>query len=518
MKQVKAFGPLSSRVLRTIVILLTAAVVLVNVLLFTASDTTVMKDLTADRIYTASAELKSFLDGVREPITLHLIDGGGNDQKFEYYIDRVSEYSDQITLKKETPTEAAALLQQWNLSADNVSSLGYCLIAESAKRSEIVDYTALFYYEVKNTTLNSMGLTTVSLLEYSYYANYFSQNEQYAQYYSYLVGESILRFQGDRVLAAMLEYVTADIIPVHYVLTGQGEASLTDTALSEIYSYSGSTYQLLDLSVQASIPEDAATVLIVTPTKDYSAEQVQAMKQYLSRGGQLTVLTNEANLSMPNLMSLMATYGMTAQSGAVKEMISSKETAEEQSETTEQATPSDSVSVTINTAHDALAGLDQLSGVTAPVITGGNALELHKDALPSLLLHPLLITSEHAFIGDRTEEQEARTLAAAAETADGAHLIWFTGAYSFLASASAITESTDPRLSNAYCVYTTLSWANLTYESSLPDIEATEYAGAYLQATNTDAVTFLVWTVLLIPAAILLIGWGILHSRKKRSA
>lgn len=432
-------------------------------------------------------------------------------------MERMAEYSDCVTLKKVKPADCEVLLQQWNLSSDDIASVGYCLIAESEKRSEIVDYTSLFYYEATNTTLNSMGLTKMSALEYSYYVSYFSQSEQYAKYLSYLVGESNCCFQGDMVLAAMLEYVTMDIIPVHYVLTGQGEASVTDTVLGEMYAYDGSSYQILDFSIHSAIPDDAATVLVIAPTKDYSAAQIQAMKAYLSKGGQMVFITNESNLSMPNLMSLMATYGMTAQNGAVKEMITEKGTSEsEEDESAETKVPSNSVTMTINTAHDAFETLDQLTGVTSPVITGGNALSFNENALPSLLLHPLLITSEYAFIEDNEELQETRTLAAAAETADGAHLLWFTGSDSFLAATADITESTDPRLSNAYCIYTSLSWANLTYESALPEIAAKVYDGTYLEATNTDAVIFLVFTVFVIPIAILLIGFGVIRFRKKR--
>lgn len=506
----------ASRGLRIAVALAVLGALLLNTLLLLAPDLVVMRDQTDGDLYTVSDEMQRFLDGMSEDVTVYLIEAGASDKKFEYYVERLAQSSERLSLKRADAKDCESLLLQKNLSADSIANLGYCLIVESEKRFELLDYSSMFYYEITNSTLNNMGLTKVSVSEYQAYATYFSQDEQYAQYLSYLLTESYQCFQGEALLAAVLEYVTAEVIPVHYVLTGHGEADFAQTALAEIYTYNGSAYQSLDLRGVGEIPSDAATVLSIAPQTDYSEAEIRAMRSYLERGGQIVFVTDEENLAMPNLMSLMATYGMTAEGGAVKEWVTREEEGEDgETETIEEA--SDSVTITVNTAHDALAALDQLSGIPSPVITGGNSLTLDQNALPSLLVYPLLITSEHAFVGDESEEKSVHTLAAAAETADGAHLLWFTGADSFLALASEITDSADPRLSNDYCVYMTVTWANLTYESHLPEISDKRYESGYLQATNSDATVFLVFFIVLIPLTVVGVGFGVLHWRKKRA-
>lgn len=501
----------------TVIVLVIAAMAL-NAVSWLLPRSLTQKDITQNQLYTLSEDVDAFLQNLDREITLYFIDADGNDQRFEYFIERLVSRSSKITLKKIALDDSESLLKKWNLSVNDLASVGYCLIAESDKRTEIVDYSSLFYYQVTNSTLNSMGLTQLSASEYMYYVSYFSQNASYETYLSYLVNESYRYFQGETVMAAMLEYVAAEVIPVHYVLSGHGEYRISSSALSEIAAYSGKSYQTLDLRMTTEIPEDAASVIALAPESDYSATQIQMMRSYLEQGGQMIFVTNEKIFSMPNLMDLLASYGMTATEGAVGEIITvTEENEEENEEETEESVQfSDSVTVTMNTQHDSLAPLDQITGLPAPVIIGGNALKLDNGISASLIVTPLLTTSEQAYIGEDTENLGKRILAASAETSDGARLLWFTGADSYLADAEEITESSDPRLSNAYCIYVASEWTDLSYESKLNYPDAVGYDTGFLQASTSDATAFGIFMVFVIPAAIVGCGLVIVYQRKKR--
>ncbi len=499
----------------TIATLVIAALVL-NGLLWILPKRSLQKDITSENFYTLSDEICSFLANLEDEVTFYLIDGGGSDEKFEFFLELLAEQSDMLTLKKIDPEDRKDLLSNWGLSVQNLKSVGYCLIAESDRRSEIVDYSSMFYYAVTNSTLNSMGMHTLSVSEYLYYAQYFGQDAKYDQYLSYLVNESYRYFQGETVIAAMLEYVVADVIPVHYVLTGHGERAFASTALEEMYSYYGSSYEYLNIRSVKEIPEDASTLLILAPNTDYSASEVAMLKAYLRRGGQITVLTDEENLSMPNLMSLLASYGLSATKGSVGERVPVNN-EDENGEESEAFEFSDSVTVTINTSHESLDTLDQISELPLPVITGGNEILMDESVDPSLILTPLLMTSENAYVGEETQVFGERALAVAAETSDGAHLLWFTGADSYMVSADSISESNDPKLSNNYCLYLVTNWTNLTYESQLKYPEAILYDAGYLQASNSDAIGFGLCMILLCPTAVIGGGAVILYQRKKRN-
>jgi len=498
--------------------ILTVALVLVvvialNVVLWLLPERRLQKDMTKEQFYTLSDKIDDFLINLDEDVTLYLIDADGSDDKFEYFIERLTDRSDRLTLKKLKLEDCEEQLKKWGISTDSVAATGYCLVAEGEKRTEIVDYSSMFYYEVTNATLNSMGMTKLSMTEYMYYASYFSQDAQYEQYLAYLVNESYRYFQGETVIAAMLEYVVADVIPVHYVVTGHGERSFASSTIEELYTYHGTSYQTLDLRMTKRIPEDASTLLILAPKTDYSKSDISMLKAYLERGGQITVLTDEENLSMPNLMSLMASYGMTATAGAVGERVAVKSEENGAEESYEYST---SVSATINTQHDSLASLDQLSSLPTPVITGGNAIALDNSAESSLILTPLLTTSENAYIGTATDSLEKRVLAAAAETANGAHLLWYTGAESYMVAKETITEENLNSLSNNYCLYMPISWTNLVYQSQLEFPDAVIYEAGYLQAVQSDVTIFGVLMILIIPVAVIVCGVVVVRRRRKR--
>ena len=82
---------------------------------------------------------------------------------------------------------------------------------------------------------------------------------------------------------------------------------------------------------------------------------------------------------------------------------------------------------------------------------------------------------------------------------------------------SDITESTDPRLSNNYCIYATSEWTDLTYESQLNYPDAIAYDTGFLQASTSDATAFGIFMVFVIPAAIVGAGCVVIYQRKKRS-
>ena len=502
-------------VVLTVILLVLAAIVL-NTVLWLLPRSLTQKDMTSVELYTLSEDVDAFLQTLDREITLYLIDAGGNDQKLEYFIEQLAYRSPKLTLKTVKLKDSEALLKKWSLSSKDLESAGYCLIAESEKRSEIVDYNSLFYYEVKNSTLNSMGLTKLSVSEYMQYASYFSQDAQYEAYLSYLVNESYRYFQGETVIAAMLEYVAADVIPVHYALTGHGEQKTDSLALTEIFAYNGSTPKALDLRQVTEIPEDAATVMVLTPTSDYSEKEIQMMKSYLQRGGEMIFVTGEAQLAMPNLMSLMASYGMSAKEGTVGERVTTTEKNDEGGEE-EVVEYKESVSASMNTQHDALAMLDDITGLPTPVITGGNALKLDNGISASLIVTPLLTTAENAYVGENTEKTGERILAAAAETSDGAKVLWFTGAGSYLINSWEITDSTDPRFCNNYCIYVSSQWTDLTYESQLTYPEAVAYDTGFLQASTQDATAFGIFMVFVIPLAMVGGGFVVIYQRKKRS-
>lgn len=144
-------------------------------------------------------------------------------------------------------------------------------------------------------------------------------NDLYTYDYSnyYTTGFYDVLFDGEQQLTSAVYYVTTQDLPKVYTLTGHGEQQLTGDQESALNMQN---IEVEDLALVSSegIPEDAAAVLIAGPTVDYTTEDVQILRDYLSSGGKLILMSDSA-ASTPNLNALMADYGLTTLDGLVVE-------------------------------------------------------------------------------------------------------------------------------------------------------------------------------------------------------
>lgn len=494
-------------------------VLLVNVSLIFLPTNALLPDLSKERVFEISETGRDFLRELKMPVTLFVIRAGGNDATFEHFLERYAEQSDLLSLEWVELADSASLLKPMGYTPAQLENFQYCVVAQSEYRSEIVDYGSLFYYQVNSTMLTSMGMSRLSVAEYQQYAEYFASNAQYSDYLSALINETDFCFQGEAIFSQMIDYVCAERLPINYILSGHGEMLFSGSLFEEICLMGGVSCQTLDLTKISSIPSDAATVIVINPTSDYSTEEIAVLQRYLSAGGEIVFVTNEANLAMPNLMALMASYGMSAQKGAVKEWNETEKTPSSETET-EQQVPGekkwkDDVAVLANAEHEITYLLAEMSDQLVPTIRGGNSIVLED----RISLTPLFTTSKHAFVGDDTENRGAHVLAAVSQTPDGARLVWFTGGDSFAIRSAEISDTNAPHIANVYSLYFSLLWVDQDYSSTLDlsQYEATVYGSEYLQATKSDTVAFAICSILLLPILIVVCGIVIRHRRKKRA-
>lgn len=527
---------------KAVLILLVLAAVLLHTGAFLLPSYVGRLDLSGTETYTLSDQVKEFLANLERDVTVYVLDADGSDKKLEYFMDTLDDHSDRLKVRSIKAKKNMALLNSVGIAVGDQTteaqwdSLQYSIIVESDVRKQVLLYPDLFYYINDNTTLNQLGITQMTMSKYSSYVQQFNQyaqqDSQYATYLNYLIADSHLYFQGEALLSQAIEYVEAEYIPVSYVLTGHGEADMTQVLLGELCSSAGIAYQTLTLNAKSGIPQDAASILVLAPTSDYTPQEIQAMTEFLERGGQMTFVTGEEHLSMPNLMSLMAAYGMNASAGSVGEEITVTVESETETEGEEKAEPETkteirySVDVTVNTQHDALAEIASGSLVKT-TITNGNAIRFGESGDFSLLLRPIFSTSTDAFIGENTAEKGTQILGASAENAKGAHLVWLTGAESFLATVSeyqaAYVEAQsgvsdgaelNAMISNAACVGMMMGWTELSYESDLLLPDATLHDTQYLTTTDSHMGIAIAFTVIL-PVVIGAAGVLIWYKRKK---
>ncbi len=485
--------------------LLILAAILLNLILLLIPARARFWDVSANKLYTLSAETKEYLSELDEPVTLYLLNSDGSDAQFEYYLEHFCTYSNRLDFRIADAEDCETLLARAGTSSENIAS--NTLILDGERRTAVLQYSDLFYYTTDNQSLNEMGFGEMTPSQYEYYVAMFSQSEQYTDYLALLLNEVQLYFGGEAALLTMLEYVRAEIIPTHYVLTGHGESDLSSTLYAQISLSFGGGYRVLDFASASSVPADAASVLLFAPTEDYSTEKIEALRTYVEGGGLLTVVTGTQQLSFPNLSSFLGEYGLSATSDVVMEEIRVLDEEEIEEPT---VMISDSVDVIVHTEHGAMATLD-LEGV-APMITKGNAISFRETEKP-FDRQAILTTSSGAMLGEDPATKGKKVLAAAVEAVEGGKLVWFTGAESFAVSSEEMSD--DSAVYNAYCLYLVRDWTNLTYESTVTLPDEVCYDASYLQMTGEGTLFLMIVSVVLIPISILAVGFVICRRRKK---
>jgi hypothetical protein len=124
-------------------------------------------------------------------------------------------------------------------------------------------------------------------------------------------------------VTAAIQYVTGESSSVVYFVTGHGEPDYSQyTYVAQqlkLNNYDIASINLLD----SDIPDDCTMLFITegtTDTRDYSADEAQKVKDYLTNDGRAVfMLANVDKEKYPNLCSVVSEYGLEPASGYILE-------------------------------------------------------------------------------------------------------------------------------------------------------------------------------------------------------
>ncbi len=127
-------------------------------------------------------------------------------------------------------------------------------------------------------------------------------------------------FNIEENITSAIQYVTSENSAVIYFTTGHGEIDYENfTALTKqlkLNNYTAASLNLLD----GDIPQDCTMLFVTSGKKDFSAEEAQKIKDYLTNDGRAVfMLTNVTKELYPNLCSVIAEYGVEPVGGYVME-------------------------------------------------------------------------------------------------------------------------------------------------------------------------------------------------------
>lgn len=133
----------------------------------------------------------------------------------------------------------------------------------------------------------------------------------------------------DSALAAAIEVVNMDKVPVLTIATGHGEMLTTSTLSSFLSLMEKDNFEVKEIDLLTEeIPEDTQLLMIPTPSTDYTEEEIDKLREYLDDEERdedisLLVTSHTTQTELPHLASFLEEWGISVGEGMVAETDSS---------------------------------------------------------------------------------------------------------------------------------------------------------------------------------------------------
>ncbi|NLO46237.1 MAG: GldG family protein [Clostridiales bacterium] len=459
----------------TVCAIAVAAVIILNMIVGKLPSSIKHIDTTGTDIYSISDYSKQIVKNIDTKVTVYLVAKKGNeDMALSTLLDRYAGLNSNIKVEQKDP-ELSLIADKYSEGDLEENSL----IFVSDKRSKTVDYSSLYEYS--------------ETAQQNYY------------YYGDQVQADI--FDGENEITSALSYVTTDILPKVYSLTGHGEEGFSDSVLSYIVN---ENIELDDIDVLKAkqIPDDCECLIISDPSKDISTDEKDIILDYLGGGGNLLIMTSYKDNQTPNLEEVLENYGVQKQKGVI---------IEDDPNCYYYYYNYLMPNIQSHEVTDPI--LDSGYRVLMPMAHGIAETDLHRG---SLELTSLLTTSKSAYAKDNPTEEDF------AKTDDD-----IGGPFSVGYSVSEVHGETETRvvwfsttyfLDDSYLGYTgninlflnSLKWM-CKLEKNISVIEPKVLVGTEkLEITSGEGVFWNIMFVGVLPAASIFIGLAIWIRRKKR--
>lgn len=264
-----------------VVVVVTAAVVILNVFVSEIPAKYTVFDVTADKLYSLSDETKKVAENISEDITIYVLANEKDaDTTLKETLENYEGLNSHIKVSYVDPAVNPRFYQNYT---DTDISQG-SLIVESSKRSKVIDYDNIYEYQV-----------------------------DYTSYSSYASG-----YDGEGQITSALAYVTTDEMPKVYITEGHGELSF-DSSFTAAVEKENIDYETINLMNYDEIPEDASCVIINAPTSDLSADDTEKMLAYMEKGGDVFLVSTYTGGELVNFEKLLDFYGVSVTKGLIIE-------------------------------------------------------------------------------------------------------------------------------------------------------------------------------------------------------
>lgn len=446
-----------------ITVIVIALVVVVN-MVFNKLD--LSTDLTSDSLFTLTKDSQKVLKDVKDDITIYYMVTKGEEQDYiKRVIKQYNKVSDHIKVVTKDPVVYPNFSRKY--VDDAVSDNDVIVVDETTGAAKYVSCDDMLYSD-----------------QYSYYTS--GSSEQY------------LDVEG-QVTSAIQNVLSTDKKKI-YVVTGHDEQSISDS-LSKTLEKMNVDVQDISLVTQKKVPDDCSLLIEYGPQSDLRDSEKTVIMDYLKKGGTAILMPGYVEKETPNIDEILDYYGMSIQKGIIYEGVGHYENY------------LNWIVPTINTDADVMSKFDDKDYV---VIGSSQSIKEQKASSlrNSLKLTDILTTSKQSLLkkdpSSQNTDKEKGDLSGPFTTGVYAEETVDDGTTKLTVIAT--NEVQDDLMQNVISGMLGDSKDGTTNTS----IEAKSLSYSTITMSAGSAIVWSVVLVILVPLALLLTGFAIWFTRRRK--
>lgn len=240
-------------------------------------------DLTADSKFSVTEDTKDVLKELKDDITIYYIVQQGDEiQEYEKIAQQYERLSDKIKLVYKDPVLYPTFFN--DIVDEEVAQNSFVVVNNTNNKAKYIDYQEMIiqdfdyqYFQYKTTGTDAEGKLTSAIL-----------------------------------------YVTNENLPIMYMVEGHQESAATED-FSLALDKMNVKLQSISTFTAEKIPDDCDILYINTPKRDFEEREIQIIEDYLAAGGNLIIIVDYNSAELPNLQSVIESYGIHVAEGMVIE-------------------------------------------------------------------------------------------------------------------------------------------------------------------------------------------------------
>ena len=478
-KESKEKMPLNKKYLRNgsystlLIVIFVAIVVVINMIVGKLPSKYTQIDISDQQLYSIGDETKKVLNNLDKDVTIYQIaQSGSEDETISNLLQKYADESKHVKVELKDPVVSPKFVSEY--TSDQVSSNS--LIVVCGDRNKVVNY-------------NDMYESTMDYNTYSYQTT---------------------GFDGEGHITSAIAYVTTENLPVLYTLEGHGEKEL-DSTIKEDIEKANMEIKTLNLISEGSVPDDAACLLIDSPSSDISEDEKTALLDYLENGGKAMVFSDYTESTLSNFAAVLENYGVKAADGIVFEGDNQHYGMQMPYYLLPTVNSTDASSETASSGYY----------IIMPYAQGIQKLD---DVRDTVTVEDILTTSDSAYsktnLQSETLEKEdgdvegpfALGVSIKEDVGDGkkTQIIYYSSSYIMDSQMNQLVSGGNEKL-----VTESLNSMVSTEETTTVSIPSKSLEVSYLTISDYDASFWKICTIGLIPGIFLVAGFVIWFKRRK---